>query len=144
MEVDINLWGVFWAAISAMVVGSVWYARGVFGSKWMELAKIDDKKMKEMRERDGWMPMIAMFVLSLIMAYILAHAAFLVDSFYTDYSYMHAAIKSGFLVWLGFVVPTTLGTGLFSGTRKKLMGINLGNWLATLLIMGWVIGFVGL
>jgi len=140
MEVDINLWGVFWAAVASMVIGSIWYARGVFGSAWMKLAKVDEKKMQEI----GWMPMVYMFVLALVMAYVLAHVSYLASQFFTDYSYQSAAINTAFWVWLGFVVPTMAGTGLFSQTRKKLMAINLGNWLVTLVVMGWILGFVGL
>jgi len=141
MEVDINMWGVFWAAVSSMVIGSIWYAKGVFGAAWMKLAGVDEKKM---REDMDWTPMAAMFVLALVMAYVLAHVAYLSAEFFIDKSFHYAAVSSGFWMWLGFVVTTTLGTGLFSGTRKKLMAINLGNWLVTLVVMGWVIGFVGL
>ena len=144
MEVDINIWGVVWAAVSSMVVGSIWYSKGVFGPPWMKLAGLSERQFKEMQQKDGWMPMATMFVLALIMAYVLAHVTYLSAEFFTDASYHYAAVSSGFWMWLGFVVPTTLGTGLFSGTRKKLMALNLGNWLVTLLVMGWVIGFVGL
>lgn len=143
MEFDINLWGVFWAAISSMVVGSIWYSKGVFGAPWMSLVGISDKKMKQMREQQGWTPMLAMFLLSLIMAYVLSHVAQIFAAYDADNSYLYAAVISGFWMWMGFVVPTTLGTGLFSGTRKKLMAINLGNWLLTLLVMGWVLGLIG-
>ena len=140
MDVDVNMWGVFWAAVSSMVIGSIWYARGVFGASWMKMAGIDEKKM---RENMDWTPMVAMFVLSLVMAYVLAHVSYLSFSFFEG-TYMNAAITSGFWLWLGLVVPTMLGTGLFSQTRKKLMAINLGNWLVTLVVMGWVLGLVGL
>lgn len=140
MEVDINLWGVFWAAVSSMVVGSIWYAKGVFGASWMKLAKIDESKQKD----GAMMALVGMFALSLVMAYVLAHVTYLSVNFFTDYSYQKAAITSGFWMWLGFVLPTMAGTGLFEQRRKKLMAINTGNWLATLLVMGWVLGWVGL
>jgi hypothetical protein len=143
MEVEINNLGVLLAGLSAMVVGSVWYARGVFGNAWMKLAGLNDKKMQEMRESQGWTPMLAMLVLALVMAYVLAHLAYQAYTFF-DVSYMYAAVSTGFWAWLGFVVPSSFGNGLFEGRRKKLMTINAGNWLVTLLVMGWVLGLVGL
>lgn len=143
MEVEINLLGVLLAGLAAMIVGSIWYAQGVFGASWMKLAGLDDKKMKQMRERQGWTPMISMLLLALVMAYVLAHFAYQAYSFF-DVSYTAAAITTGFWAWLGFVVPSNLGNGLFEGRRKKLMLINIGNWLVTLVVMGWVLGLVGL
>jgi len=40
MSVDINYWGVLLAGVSSMVVGFIWYARGVFGKTWGKLAGI--------------------------------------------------------------------------------------------------------
>ena len=44
MEVTVNLWAVLAAMASSLVVGSIWYARPVFGNTWMRLAKIDPSK----------------------------------------------------------------------------------------------------
>lgn len=139
MEVEINLIGVLLAAVSAMVVGSIWYAKGVFGETWAKLAKVNYEKAMQ---GNDWKPMAYMFILALIMAYVLAHVSYLSQTFF-DTSYLYAALSSGFWMWLGFMVPATFGNGLFEGRRKKLMGLNAGNWLVTLLVMGLVIGYVG-
>ena len=34
MSIDVNYWGVLAAGVSSMVVGSIWYAQGVFGKTW--------------------------------------------------------------------------------------------------------------
>lgn len=140
MEVEINNLGVLLAGVAAMVVGSVWYAKGVFGNKWAKLAKVDyDKQM----QGSGWSPMVYMLILALIMAYVLAHVSYLAFTFF-DVSYMYATISTGFWAWLGFMMPASFGNGVFEGRRKKLMAINAGNWLVTLIAMGWVLGLVGL
>ncbi|HEX9679169.1 MAG TPA: DUF1761 domain-containing protein [Candidatus Saccharimonadales bacterium] len=140
MDVVINNWGVFWAAVASMAVGSIWYAKSVFGTAWIKMAGVDEKRAKT----DAPMAMAGMFVLGLVMAYVLAHVSYLSANFFTDYSYQKAAVVSGFWVWLGFVLPVVASGSLFEQRRKKLSAINAGNWLVTLLVMGWVIGMVGL
>lgn len=140
MGVEVNMLGVFLAAVSSMVVGSIWYSKGVFGTTWGKMAGIDEKKAKA----DAGMALTGMFVLALVMAYVLAHVAYLSGSFFTDKTYMESAVTSGFWVWLGFVLPVVASNSLFDQRRKKLSAIHAGNWLVTLLVMGWVIGLVGL
>lgn len=140
MEVDVNMLAVFLGAVSSMVVGGIWYSKGVFGAAWAQMAGIDEKKAKS----DAGMALTGMFVLALAMAYVLAHVTYLSANFFTDKSFMYCAISSGFWVWLGFVLPVVASNSLFDQRRKKLTAIHLGNWLVTLLVMGWVIGAVGL
>lgn len=141
MEVDINLMAVLLAGISSMVVGSIWYSKKVFGETWGKLAGVD---MKNWDDKMSWTPMVAMFVFALIMAYTLAHVTALSAAYFIDKSFLYCAVSSGFWMWLGFVVPTLVGGGLFEMRRKKLLGLNALNWLVTLLVMGWIIGAVGL
>jgi len=140
MDVEINLWGVLAASGAAMVIGAVWYSKYLFGGIWMKLVKLNTRQAK----KKAVSSMLSMFALSLVMAYVLAHVTYLSQNFFEDYSYLGAAMNTAFWVWLGFVVPTMIGTGLFEQRRKKLMAINACNWLATLLAMGWVIGLIGL
>lgn len=138
MEVDINVWAVAGAAVAAMIVGAIWYSNGVFGATWLKMSTVSKKQWDTM----GWMPMVYMFIFSLVMAYVLAHMTYLAHDFF-EVTYMNAALSTAFWMWLGFVVPTTVGGGLFEVRRKKLLAINAGNWLATLLAMALVIGWVG-
>src|SRR5262245_20359716 len=103
MEVEVNYWAVFLAAVSSMVVGSIWYAKPVFGNMWIKLAKMDEKKMKSM----GWMVMVWTFLLSLLTAYVLAHVTFLSNSFFGN-SFLQDALSTAFWVWLGFVFTRML------------------------------------
>ena len=43
MNVDINLWAVLLAAVSSMIVGSIWYMPAVFGNTWMKLTGTEMK-----------------------------------------------------------------------------------------------------
>ncbi len=82
----------------------------------------------------------AVFLLSLVIGYTLSHSTYMSMSIF-DYSTQVAGITSAFMMCGGFVLPTILGTGLFEQRRKKLLLINLGNWLVTLLTMGALIGY---
>ena len=67
MDVQVNYWAVFLAAVSTMVVGSIWYAKPVFGKTWMKLVNLDEKKAAA-----GAVKALSLtFVLSLLTAYVL-------------------------------------------------------------------------
>lgn len=140
MEVEVNLMAVLLAAISSMVVGGIWYSNAAFGKAWAKMAGIDEAKQK----KDAATGLSGMFVLSLVMAYVLAHVTFLSAEYFTDRSFLSAGLNSGFWMWLGFVLPVVASNSLFEQKRKKLTAIHAGNWLVTLVVMGWVIGAVGL
>jgi hypothetical protein len=140
MDVEINFIGVLAASIVSMVVGSIWYSKAVFGKIWVKLEKIDEKKAK----KDAPSAISGMAVLAILMAYVLAHVTYLSSAFYTDYSYQGAALSSAFWMWVGFVLPVVASNSLFNQAPWKISAIHAGNWLVTLLGMGFVIGAIGL
>lgn len=140
MEVQINLIGVLAAVITSMVIGSIWYSNAAFGKTWRKLEDIDDNQAKN----DAPKGIVGMVVISLLVAYVLAHVTYLSDSFFTGYSYQSAALTTAFWMWLGFVVPVVAGNSLFNQRPWKASAIHAGNWLVTLLGMGLVIGLIGL
>lgn len=140
MEVEINLIGVLAAVVAAMVIGTVWYSNAVFGKQWRKLENINEARAKA----DAPKGIVGMVVISLLVAYVLAHVTYLSDSFYADVSYQEAALTTAFWVWLGFVLPVAAGNSLFNQRPWKATAIHAGNWLVTLLAMGLVIGAIGL
>lgn len=140
MDVTVNYLAVFLAAASTMVVGSIWYAKGVFGTAWGKLAKVDmDKK-----PRPGemiWL-MGSTFVASLITAYVLAHVTFLSYNFF-DYSYLKSAITTAFWLWLGLTAARVYVHDAFEGRRKKLTVLTVSHELVTLVVMALIIGYIG-
>ncbi len=136
MNVQINYLAVLLAAASSMVVGMVWYAKPVFGTMWMKLIKLDDKKAKE-----GAMKAITLaFVMSLLTAYVLAHVTYLSFQFFKG-SYMIDAITTAFWLWLGISGARVVTHDAFEQRPMKLTALTLGNQLATLVVMGIVLGF---
>lgn len=138
MDVVINYWAVILAAISAMVVGTLWYSPLMFKNAWEKTVHLDKKKgTKEL----PWV-MAVTFVAALLTAYILAHVTFLSHKFFGN-SFMQDALSTAFWLWLGINTPAILSGSLFEQRRKKGILLNVGNQLVTLLIMGLIIGAFG-
>lgn len=140
MEVAVNYWAVVLAAVSSMVVGSIWYARSVFGDKWAKLAHVNmDKKQSnaEMTKLFG-----SVFVASLLTAYVLAHVTFLSNTYF-DNSFLQDAVSTAFWLWLGLTAARILTHDLFEGRPFKLTLLTFGNEFVTIMVMGVVIGLMG-
>jgi hypothetical protein len=137
MEVHVNYLAVLLAAASSMVIGSIWYARPVLGNTWIKLVKLDNKKMNTGAAQS----MIIAAVLSLVMAYVLAHLAYLAHYFFRN-SFLQDAVSTAFWVWLGVAFTRVLTHDSFEQRPIKLTAINLANMLVTMLAMGVIIGLL--
>lgn len=137
MEVEVNYWAVLLAAVSSMVVGSIWYAKGVFGDTWAKLAHVDMNKGSSGAEMARLLGTV--FAISLVTAYVLAHVSFLSNNFFHN-SFLQDAVSTAFWLWLGLTALRIWTHDLFEGRPMKLTLLTWGNELATLLVMGIVIG----
>ncbi len=133
--VEVNVWAVVLAAVSSMVVGSIWYAKPVFGTQWAKLVGLKDNAMRE----GATLAMIGAFVAAVLAAYILAHVTY-ISSYFFQVSFMESALNTAFWLWLGIAMPTIVTHGLFEKRRKKLMLLTAAHTLVTFLVMGLVIG----
>jgi Flp pilus assembly protein protease CpaA len=139
MSVDINYLAVLLAAASSMVVGSIWYARGVFGATWAKLAKVNMDRTPKTGEL-VWL-LGSTFVASLVTAYVLAHVTFLAHDFF-DNSFLSDALQTGFWLWLGFTAARIYVHDAFEGRRKKLTLLNFAHELVTIELMALIIGLL--
>lgn len=138
MEVQVNYLAVFLAMLSSMVVGSVWYARKVFGNTWAKLAKIDIDKDRG----SVFKPIATTVVVSLITAYVLAHVAYLSNHFFEN-SFLQDSLMTAFWMWLGFTAARFITHDAFEGRPVKLTVLNIGNEFVTIMVMGLIIGLFG-
>jgi hypothetical protein len=146
------------AAISALVVGFIWYNPKVFGNAWMHAAGMTDEQVK-----GGNMAKI--FGLALLFAFLLATAlpgivihqmgvfslvggdpSVALPSYETlmaDYGEAFRTFKHGALhgVLTGvFIALPIIGTNaLFERKGAKYIFINAGYWIVTLGVMGAII-----
>lgn len=138
MEVQVNYWAVIAAMASSMVVGSIWYSQGVFGKRWIKLAKIDMKK-------DGgsvFRPIAVTVVVSLITAYVLAHVTYLSNQFFHN-SFFQDALTTAFWLWLGLTAARIVTHDAFEGRPVALTLMTVSHEFVTIMIMGAIIGWFG-
>ena len=86
----------------------------------------------------AWLPFALAFLANLVMAWVLAGMVGHMGSVT-----IRSAVISALFAWVGFVVTTILVNNAFSGRRYALTAIDGGHWLAVLVIMGVVIGWMG-
>ncbi|HSX05632.1 MAG TPA: DUF1761 domain-containing protein [Candidatus Saccharimonadales bacterium] len=142
MNIAINYWGVLLAAVSSMVVGSLWYMPGTFGKAWMKMTGIKMDQMRGARKPALMLWMYgSVFAASLVTAYILAAVTFLAQQFTHD-SYMQDALTVALWLWLGFTAARMYVHDTFEMRRKKLTLLNASHELATVLLMAVILGWL--
>ena len=125
--IPINYWAVLVAAALRMAVGFVWYSPPVLLKPWQVLTGITPETMRAGLTR----AMVVDVIASLIMAFALANI--IGASGITDW--LNGAL-AGFWVWLGFIATVLVSLWGYENRSLKLIGINLGNNLIALLLMG--------
>lgn len=146
------------AAISALVVGFIWYNPKVFGNAWMHAAGMTDEQVK-----GGNMAKI--FGLALLFAFLLATAlpgivihqmgvfslvggdpsvalpsyeALMADYGEAFRTFKHGALH-GVLTGVFIALPIIGTNALFERKGAKYIFINAGYWIVTLGVMGAII-----
>jgi hypothetical protein len=135
MVPEINYWAVLLATASSMIVGSIWYARKVFGTRWASLAKVD-------MDRPGAsavLPIITTVIVSFVTAWVLAGATSIAWHFYGG-SYLWAALGTGVILWAGFTAARFITHDAFEGRPTSLTVLNIAHELVTIVIMALIIG----
>lgn len=141
MEVPVNFLAILLAGIVSMAVGFAWYSPFILGKPWMKEKGYSAEALKKEQKKMG--PFYgASFVLALLMAFVLNHIMVMGASYFkTDF--LFSGLTSAFWMWLGFVMPTQATAQIFGEKNWKLLGIDTGHQLASLLAMGVVIGLMG-
>ncbi|HET7827482.1 MAG TPA: DUF1761 domain-containing protein [Candidatus Saccharimonadales bacterium] len=135
MFAHVSLLGVLLSALSAMVIGTIWYHQAVFGKRWMKAIGLTEAVMKERANAALGM----LVIVSLVTAYALSLVTRYLHE-YTGDSGVKVGVEAALLVGIGFGVTTILAHGVFEPRDKDVLYINLGNRLVTLLAMGLIIG----
>lgn len=135
--VPINYVAVLVSAVSSMVLGALWYGP-LFGKKWIAMMGWTDEQINSAKSKGMGKQYSIMFVGSLVMAYVLAHATVFASS-YLNTSGVSAGLMSGLWNWMGFIAPVTVSSVLWEGKSWKLWCLNNGYNLTSLLIMGIIL-----
>lgn len=135
MVPEINYWAVLLATASSMLVGSIWYAPKVFGTRWSKLANVD-------MDRPGatavW-PIITTVIVSFLTAWVLAGASAISWHFYGG-PFLWGTIVTAVTLWAGFTAARFITHDAFEGRSTKLTTLNIAHELVTVLVMAVIIG----
>jgi|ERR1700677_2702713 hypothetical protein len=126
----VNLLAVLAAAVSAFVIGGIWYSPLVFGKAWRSANKFREGEPKSSPGKT----FSVSFVLSLIMAVNLA--LFLNDPKTT----VAWGTSAGFLAGFGWVTMGIWIVSLFEGRPLKYVLVNGGYLTIALVAMGAILG----
>lgn len=135
INVSVSWFGILVAVIAAMAIGTVWYGP-LFGKKWMKLVGL------KRGQSSPTGPMLIMLGLAIIQAFVLAHFIAYTEYFYPDTANLSIGLLTGLWAFLGFVMPVLVSNAIFAKGSMELLKINLGNQLATLLVIGAILGTV--
>ena len=131
----INIWAVVVSAVASMIIGSIWYGP-LFGKRFIHEMGMDTWTLEKQAEMKKSMTMsyVWQFVASVVMFFVLA--------WYINTSVhigVYGGVANAFGLWLGFVVPLSLGNALWGG-KMTIFWLTIGNMLITLLAAGAIIG----
>ncbi len=128
---EINVWAVIAAAMSAFVVGGLWYSPLLCGAAWMRANNFTEEQV-------GAFPKGRMFGWSIPLLLIMATnlAIFLADE-QTDWVW---GMTAGVLAGAGWVAAAVAVVGLFENKSWTYIFINAGYNIVTFALMGLIIG----
>lgn len=154
----LNIYAILVAAVTALVVGFVWYHPKVFGTAWMHEAGLTEDQLKTGNfAKIFGLAILFAFMLGFILEALVVHQAGALSltggdsskalqsysDFMTDYGNNFRTFKHGVLhgviAGIFFALPVIGTSALFERKSAKYIFINSGYWIVTLGIMGGII-----
>jgi Protein of unknown function (DUF1761) len=127
------------AAVVAWLASAAWYMS--LGKTYMAaLGKTAEQVAADRNKPGAFLPFIYAFVANLVIAWMLGGVLGHLGSGQVT---LKNGVIAGAFVWFGFILTTMAVNFSFSGRDKRLLLIDLGNWLIELVVMGAVIGAMG-
>ena len=128
---EINVIGSIVAAITAMVIGFIWFGP-LFGKKWAELSgmKTSEAEMKKEMPKGAVLGLITAFIQAAILsAFIVGLGAAAIGD----------ALAVGFLAWLGFSATLQFGAVIWEKQPMQLFIIHTAECLIVLLVQAAIL-----
>jgi hypothetical protein len=137
---NLNWLPVIIAAVAAWMFGAVYY--GVLGKAWLAAQGTTMEQTKAANTGKSAAAKATPFVLSFI-AEIVMGVAMSGILFHIGIYGLGAGLFSGAMIWVGFVLTTTVVNNAYTFRSAKLTAIDAGHWLGVLLIIGGILGWMG-
>lgn len=138
MDISINWIAVLLAALSSMIVGSIWYGPA-FGKMWIKLANV--KKDPNFTARKATVMYLGTLVTVFVTATVLAYVTVLINNSSSN-DYLLDAVLAGIVLAVGVVATRLYMQDSFEGRRKMLTALNVANVIVTYLVMAVIIGLL--
>jgi len=138
MEFDLNLWAILGATVAAYAVGALWYSV-LFQKRWMHEMGYTPENMGSMK-MTARTSMTIGFLTTLLMAYVMAHFVAVWEAVAGGIA-VAGGLQLAFFLWLGFVMPLTLGVVLWENKSWTLFLINTSHYLVAMLLMGGILAY---
>jgi len=128
-----------WLAVLACVVfsvvsGSLWFGPKTFFPVWWKAIGKSDSDKPDGRPMTWILILVSSFVQAVFMALMVNAMGSM-----TGGATLVSGMTAGFLLWLGFVAPTSLVNKLFPGYLKA-WAIENGNHLINFVVFGAILG----
>jgi hypothetical protein len=127
------------AAVVAWLVSAGWYMS--LGRIYQAaLGKTPEQCKAEMQKPGAFLPFVYAFIGNLVIAWMLAGV---LGHLGPGQVTLRNGVIAGAFLWFGFILTTMTVNYSFSGRDRRLLLIDLCNWLIVLVVIGAVVGAVG-
>jgi hypothetical protein len=131
----INWLAVMVCVLASMVIGSIWFnPKTFFPAWWQAIGKSGVPGMSNMGMTWGLVILAAV-----IQAVAMALMVNAMGSIMPGGATLESGALTGFMLWLGFVAPSSLTNKLFAGEMKAWF-IEVGNHLVNSVVIGAILG----
>lgn len=127
MLCNVNIWALLVTSVISLVISGLWYSDYAFGKQWRAF----NNNLFSMLPGNVARLYAGQFVLILITNFVLARALF-----YTGAATWVQGLAVAIAVWVGFVAALGASSILWEKKPWKLVAINTGSYLATLIVSG--------
>ena len=134
---SINWLAVVASVLVSMIVGSIWFGPKTFYPIWWKAIGYSDKV-----NPGGSIPVGLMWGLTVFASFVQAvFMALMVNAMgsMTGGATLGSGVLTGFVLWLGFVAPSSLTNKLFAGQLKAWV-LEMGNHLINFVLFGAILG----
>jgi len=141
---SINWLAVVACVVASMIIGGVWFGpKTFFPTWWKAVGKAGEPTMGGSSDAPGsslgmglvWGGIVLASLTQAVFMSLMVHAMGSMSGGAT----LSSGALAGFLLWLGFVAPSSLTNKLFAD-RLKAWVLEQGNHLITFVVMGAIIG----
>jgi len=126
------------AAVAAWLASAVWYSS--LGRIYVAALGKTVEQAHDRKKPGAFLPFIYAFVGNLIIAWMLAGV---LGHLGPGQVTLRNGVISAAFIWFGFILTTMVVNFSFSGRDKRLLLIDVANWLIVLVVIGAVIGAIG-